>query len=275
MQSLFDEAAGCLRITEAAAKVAASAAAAAAWRSGALELREISLPVDSTVAGLPSSLRLVSPTEVPRRRLRGHAGTAPLVHALAHIEFNAINLAWDCIARFPGLPRDYYDDWVDVAAEEAEHFALLRGRLVALGHDYGDFPAHSGLWDMAVKTAGDPLARMALVPRFLEARGLDAAPAMIDKLERAGDAASASIVRRILADEVGHVGVGTRWFRHLCDERGLDPEREFFRLLDVHGAGIPRGALNDGARTRAGFTRTEIAGLERRQSAARPPPGEK
>ena len=130
-----------------------------------------------------------------------------------------------------------------------------------LGAKYGDLPAHSGLWDMAEKTAGDPLERMALVPRLLEARGLDVAPAMIERLERAGDTDSAAIVRRILRDEVAHVAAGSRWFRHLCEQRGIDPDREFLRLLSVHGLDRNRGPLNLEARFRAGFSARELASL--------------
>jgi uncharacterized ferritin-like protein (DUF455 family) len=263
--SLHVAALRCLDAKEPDDKVALTREAVASWNSGTLFLEKAPDTLAARNPGMPAALQLVGPADVPRRRLRGKAGTAPLLHALAHIEFNAINLAWDCVARFTGFPRRYYDDWVSVAGEEAEHFALLRKRLRELGREYGDFPAHTGLWDMAVKTAEDPLARMAMVPRYLEARGLDVAPAMILKLDKVGDHASAEIVRRILADEVGHVGIGSHWFRYLCSERGLEPDGEFLRLLDAFGAGDPKGPLNLEARTRAGFTPTEIEGIDGRR----------
>ena len=158
------------------------------------------------------------------RRVSSAEGHAALLHAIAHIEFNAINLALDCVYRFRGLAADFYTGWADVAAEEASHFGLVCERLRALGHDYGDFPAHNGLWEMTVKTAHDPLARMALVPRVLEARGLDATPPIMRKLEAIGDAETLRVLEIILRDEIGHVALGDRWFRHFCALRGVEPE---------------------------------------------------
>ena len=166
-----------------------------------------------------------------------------------------------------GLPRNYYSDWVAIAADEAEHFSLLRARLHALDSEYGDFPAHHGLWEMAEKTAADPLTRMALVPRYLEARGLDVAPSMIERLERSGDSATADVVRRILREEVAHVAAGSRWFRYLCEERGLDSEREFIDLIRIHLAGRIKGPLNEGDRSRAGFTAVELDELRSMSSS--------
>jgi uncharacterized ferritin-like protein (DUF455 family) len=185
---------------------------------------------------------------------------------VAHIEANAVNLALDAVHRFRGLPGDYYRDWLGVAAEEAVHFGLLEDRLHDLGATYGDLPAHDGLWAAAVATADDPLRRMALVPRVLEARGLDVTPAMVDRFDQAGDRTTAGVLRRILADEVGHVAVGDRWFRHLCDERGVDPEPTFRRLLDEVDQAVPP-PFNDEARTRAGFGPEELAALARRHEA--------
>lgn len=263
-ESLFDAAAAVLDAREADDKVIATLEAAAAWTRGQLQPVPGLRTVRNEPPGRPPRLRLVAPSEVPRRRLRSRPGVIAFLHALAHIELNAIDLAWDCIQRFRNLPDDYYDDWVAVARDEATHFVLLRARLRDLGGEYGDLPAHNGLWEMAEKTAGDPLERMALVPRFLEARGLDVAPGMIDRLERAGDAASAAIVRKILAEEVAHVAAGSRWFRHLCDQRGLDPDSEFLRLIDTHVGGKMHGPLNLADRDRAGFTPCEIAGIRAR-----------
>jgi uncharacterized ferritin-like protein (DUF455 family) len=264
---LFTVALECLAAREADDKVGRTLAAASAWRRGEIEIPPAASAAGRQAPGLPERLRVVAPAEVPRRKVRAKSGSEALIHALAHIEFNAINLAWDCIERFRGLPRSFYDDWVSVADEEARHFALLEERLRELGMEYGDLPAHGGLWEMAEKTATDPIARMALVPRFLEARGLDVAPAMIDKLEHAGDVKAASILRRILADEVGHVEIGTRWFRYLCSARALDPDVEFLRLLDRYGAGNVSGPLNFEARRRAGFSTAEMAGLHARGRA--------
>ena len=167
--------------------------------------------------------------EVPRRSPFTPEGRAALLHAIAHIEFNAINLALDAAWRFAGMPRAYYLDWLRVAREEALHFRLLREHLRSLGHDYGDFDAHDGLWAMAEKTRDDVLARMALVPRTLEARGLDATPPMQAKLRRAGDARAVEILDIILRDEIGHVAIGNRWYRWLCARDGLDPRAHYAR----------------------------------------------
>jgi uncharacterized ferritin-like protein (DUF455 family) len=211
--------------------------------------------------GRPDRPVLVAPGAVAPRDVATLEGRAALLHALAHIEFNAINLALDAIWRFPALPRAYYFDWMCVAAEEALHFRLLCERLATLDRTYGDFPAHDGLWEMARKTAGDVLARMALVPRTLEARGLDASPQIRTKLAKAGDTASARVVDRILRDEIGHVAIGNRWFRHLCAERGLTPAAAYERLSRVYGAPRSRGPFNIAARRAAGFDEDELAAM--------------
>jgi len=261
---LFDAAAAVLDAREADDKVFATFRAADAWARGELTTTPGAREVRGDPPGRPARLRLVAPSEVPRRRLRSRHGALAFLHALAHIELNAIDLAWDCVQRFRDMPHDYYDDWVEVARDEATHFVLLRARLRDLGADYGDLPAHSGLWDMAEKTAHDPLERMALVPRFLEARGLDVAPGMVERLTRAGDAASASIVQRILDEEIAHVAAGSRWFRYLCERRGVDPDAEFLRLIDARLGGKMHGPLNLDARGRAGFTAREISGIQAR-----------
>ena len=209
-------------------------------------------------AGRPPRPVLVVPGAVPRRRPATREGHAALLHAIAHIEFNAINLALDCVYRFRGLAQDFYVGWADVAAEEASHFGLLRARLQALGYDYGDFPAHNGLWEMTVKTADDPLARMALVPRVLEARGLDATPPIMRKLQAIGDAETLAVLDIILRDEIGHVALGDRWFRHFCAQRGLAPEANYLALIDRFDAPWPRPPLNLPARRQAGFGEEEL-----------------
>jgi uncharacterized ferritin-like protein (DUF455 family) len=225
------------------------------------------LSAATTHAGHPPRPRLVPAQQVPRRSVHTPGGRAALLHAVAHIEFNAINLALDAVWRFADLPPDYYRDWLGVAAEEALHFSLLAGHLDTLGHAYGDFDAHDGLWSMAVKTAGDPLARMALVPRTLEARGLDATPPMQAKLRAVGDARAVEILERILRDEVGHVAVGNRWFAHLCGERGLEPLAAFEHLRREHGAPRLKPPFNLDARRRAGFTAAELQRLQQADAA--------
>lgn len=213
------------------------------------------------VPGRPARPLLVPPAQLVQRKLHTLEGRAALVHAVAHIEFNAINLAWDAVYRFPGMPPDYYLDWASVAADEARHFALLRARLSELGHAYGDFPAHNGLWQMALDTDHDVLLRMALVPRVLEARGLDVTPGMIERLERAGDENTVEVLRVILEEEVRHVAIGSRWYAYLCRDRGLDPVALFPELLRRHAVQL-RLPFNEAARLAAGFAAEEMSALK-------------
>jgi uncharacterized ferritin-like protein (DUF455 family) len=204
----------------------------------------------------PERPSLLPPQAMPRRRHFGSfAGRRALLHALAHIELNAIDLGWDLVARFrdEGLPCAFFDDWVRVAADEARHFEMLAARLAALGGRYGDLPAHDGLWEWAAATRGDLLARLAVVPLVLEARGLDVTPKMAARLERSGDEESAAILRRILADEIGHVAAGRRWFEWLCRERGLAPEAAFREQVQRCFKGGLRPPFNREAREAAGF----------------------
>ncbi len=220
------------------------------------------MPVeDIPVPGRPGRPELVDPSEVPRRRLGSPDGRAALVHAVAHIEFNAINLALDAAYRFRGMPLQYYVDWISVAVDEARHFNMLQTRLRQMGKAYGDFPAHNGLWEMAVKTADSCLVRMALVPRVLEARGLDVTPGMVKRLQAAGDEQTVSALEVILEEEVRHVEIGTRWFRYCCEQQGREPLPTFLELLGQHYSGTLRGPFNLEARFRAGFTREEMAAL--------------
>ena len=251
-----------LAASDVAAKLAMTRALRADWLAGSLTLSDDDSQVPPLEAGRPPHPVLVEPGRLPRRRLTTVSGRAALIHAIAHIEFNAVNLALDAVARFPGMPRDYYHDWLQVAAEEARHFSLLAGRLDALGSHYGALPAHDGLWAMARRTAHDPLVRMALVPRVLEARGLDVTPGMIERLRAAGDEHSATILQVILQEEIGHVAIGSRWFRYLCRQRGLAPEPLFQELLQEHLGGVVRGPFNRAARRAAGFSDTELTALE-------------
>jgi uncharacterized ferritin-like protein (DUF455 family) len=214
-------------------------------------------PVQSP--GRPQRPLLVEPRAVPRRKLASPEGRAALIHAIAHIEFNAINLALDAIARFADLPEDYHRDWLKVAAEEAYHYTLLAAHLQTIGYGYGDFPAHNGLWEMAETTADDPLARMGLVPRILEARGLDVTPTIQARLKQAGDTEAVAILDIILRDEIGHVAIGNRWFAHLCAQRNVDPQETFERLLKEYAVAPPHPPFNEAARLRAGFTLAELA----------------
>ena len=213
--------------------------------------------------GRPIKPELVAPKDLPRRRNLGEAeNRAALLHAFAHIEFNAINLALDALYRFREMPARYYADWLQIAREEAYHFSLLREHLNTLGFDYGDFPAHNSLWEMAVKTDGDVMARMALVPRILEARGLDAVPPIRQKLFNIGDLRACEILDIILQDEIGHVRMGNYWYHWCCTQRSLDPISTFVALLRDYEAPVFRGTLNHIARQEAGFTSEEMELIE-------------
>ena len=239
-----------------AGKVAFSHEAAAAWRAGELSPAAggITMPARAARPEVPP---LLAPRLMPRRRPGGVRGRIALLHAVAHIELNAIDLAWDLIGRFGGSrdwPAAFFDDWVTVADDEARHFTLLEARLAELGAGYGDLPAHDGLWQAAADTAGDPLARLAVVPMVLEARGLDVTPAMIAKLRRAGDGKSADLLQIILGEEVAHVAAGRRWFAHLCTARGL-PERDTWRVLVAkYYRAVLKPPFNEPARNAAGMT---------------------
>ncbi|POZ61720.1 ferritin-like domain-containing protein [Chromobacterium alticapitis] len=233
------------------------------WRAGALARLDAPAAYPLAEAGRPERPELVHPARVPRRSLSSRQGHGALLHAIAHIEFNAVNLALDAAWRFRELPDAFVDDWLRVAAEEAGHFRLLQARLADLDFRYGDFPAHDGLWAMTRKTDQDPLARMALVPRVLEARGLDVTPGIQRRLAAIGDAVSVAALDIILRDEVGHVRIGNHWFCELCRQRGLEPQATFRRLLEEHAMQLHRGDYNLPAREAAGFFDDELAALAR------------
>lgn len=217
------------------------------------------LALTVNVPGRPAKPALVSPLSVEKRSMRTIEGRAALIHALAHIEFNAINLALDAVCRFANMPRDYYSDWLKVAAEEAYHFSLLNSHLQTMGYQYGDFSGHNSLWEMAERTQDDVLARMALVPRTMEARGLDACPALRNKFAQIGETEVASILDIILRDEIGHVAIGNAWFNWLCQQRELDPIVTYAVLAKQYHAPTLRKPLNMEARRKAGFTEEELA----------------
>jgi uncharacterized ferritin-like protein (DUF455 family) len=244
-------------------KTAGVAALYHAWVTDQLPLDvNEALVVNLTIPGHPDKPELVSPLEVKKRSMRTVEGHAALIHALAHIEFNAINLALDAIWRFANMPRDYYADWLKVAAEEAYHFNLLNQHLQSMGYIYGDFSGHNSLWEMAERTQADVLARMALVPRTMEARGLDASPQLRNKLAQIGDMKAAEILDIILRDEIGHVAIGNRWFNWLCEERGLEPITAYAALAKQYSAPKLRKPFNLEARRQAGFTEDELALLD-------------
>lgn len=218
-------------------------------------VREIRRP------GTPKQLRLVAPRDLTKRSIQKQNGRNVLMHAIAHIEFNAINLALDAAYRFKNLPREFYLDWLSVAADEARHFQLIREYLVANGLDYGDLPAHNGLWEMAVDTADDVVARMALVPRVLEARGLDVTPGIIQRLSNVGDQAAIDILNVIYQDEIDHVRIGSKWFAYQCQERGLEARPTFKKMIDRHLHGGLKGPFNIEARLMAGFDQEELDSL--------------
>ena len=263
MNDLHATAKACLDCTDIQEKLRLTHAAWAAVQDGRLAVAPDALPPEPIgVPGRPSRPRLVHPRELAQRGLGTREGRVALVHAVAHIEFNAIHLAWDAVYRFRGMPADFYRDWASVAHDEARHFALLSERLAELGHAYGDLDAHNGLWDMAVKTAHSDTARMALVPRVLEARGLDVTPGMIERLQRAGDTATVAVLEVILREEVAHVAFGSRWFRWCCQRDGIDPRATFRVLLEEYMGGNLRGPFNHAARREAGFDEAELDALE-------------
>jgi len=254
--SLTEAAVAVLTTADAAEKAAASRGAAAAWRDGSIDAVGRAQPPDRPAR--PARPELQRPGDMPKRGAgQSAAGRIALLHAIAHIELNAIDLAWDIVARFADhdLPRAFFDDWVQVADEEAKHFTLLSGRLSTLGAAYGDLPAHDGLWEAAEATAHDLLARLAVVPLVLEARGLDVTPTMIARMTKFGDAETAAVLTTIYEDEIGHVAIGMRWFAHECERRGLSPEPTWRALVAEHFKGAIKPPFNDDARAQAGMGR--------------------
>lgn len=259
--SLRRQALRILLIQDAAAKAHAARQLGAAAHATTAVGAEEPLAEPPGVPGRPDKPQLVPHTQLKARSIATREGRAALIHALTHIEMNAVNLALDIVWRFAGMPNTFYDDWMRVVREEALHFELLRAHLQTLGFDYGDFPAHDGLWEMAEKTKGDLLARLALVPRTLEARGLDASPEVKKKLLAAGDEEGGRILDIILRDEIGHVAIGNHWYRALCGARGLDVVETYAALALEYGAPRLRGPFNLEARRQAGFDARELAAL--------------
>lgn len=256
-KSFFQAAHGCLMADSVAAKLSLTEAVYHALLAGELAYDEIDVK-DIPRPGRPDKPEMVEVRALPRRNFHSSEGHAALMHAIAHIEFNAIDLAWDAVYRFPGMPEAFYFDWARVASEEAQHFRLIHDYLQQLGFQYGDFGAHNGLWDMAVETAYDPLVRMALVPRVMEARGLDVTPGIMHKLQHSGFRRAAEILEVIYQDEHGHVEIGNKWFHFLCEQRKVQPLSIFKDLIRRHAGGKIRKPINDQARRDAGFTEEEL-----------------
>jgi uncharacterized ferritin-like protein (DUF455 family) len=256
-RSLADAAALVLSTAAPEEKAALTRRARGAWRDRELGLSSPMLdrPLPDRPAR-PERPELKAPREMPRRSLSTDAGRVAFLHAIAHIELNAVDLAWDIVGRFAAepVPRSFFDQWVEVAFEEATHFTLLSDRLAAFGAGYGDLPAHDGLWQAAEATGEDLTARLAVVPLVLEARGLDVTPSMITTFSEAGDEATAAVLRRIYEDEKGHVFVGASWFRYLCDRQGRAPEPAFHALVRRHFRGALKPPFNDRARSSACLT---------------------
>lgn len=262
-KNLYTAALSCLLSTDPDEKIRLASQLQQAWLAGEL-VRPIYPDTAQKIAvpGRPNKPELVLPKQMKQRKLHHLEGRIALLHAVAHIEFNAINLALDAVYRFREMPDTYYRDWLQVAAEEAYHFNLVRSRLRELGADYGDLPAHNGLWEHALKTDHDVLVRMALVPRVLEARGLDVTPPMMERLQEVGDTATAAVLAIILRDEVGHVRMGSHWYRYCCELQGLEPESTFRQLLREVLQAPVRGPFYTAGRLQAGFSANELEQLQ-------------
>lgn len=261
-RSVYAAAYECLMQADVEAKLNAVRQLYTDWQQGLLSRQVECGPVQPVpVPGRPEKPELVNPKQVKQRKLTSPVGRMALLHAVAHIEFNAINLALDAAYRFREMPDEYYRDWLKVAAEEAYHFGLMRDRMAQLDGAYGDLPAHNGLWEQACKTDHDVLVRMALVPRVLEARGLDVTPPMIEKLRQVGDEETIAVLEIILRDEIGHVQIGSYWYRYCCELRGLEPEAHFRTLLREVMKAPLRGPFYEKGRLLAGFSAEELEQL--------------
>ncbi|NOQ15668.1 MAG: DUF455 family protein [Methyloprofundus sp.] len=262
MNNLFDFAAACLHQTDIDAKLALTAEAWQLYQQGDLQFESITPPKNISKVTFPQKPELLAPRFMKRRKLGSPEGVQAFYHALAHIEFVAIYLAWDILYRFRGLPVEFYQDWLQVAQEEAIHFDLIRTHLRQLDMDYGDLPAHQGLWEHAQDTAHDVLARLVMIPRCMEARGLDVTPSMIDKMRSLKDVEGVAILTRILEDEQQHVQFGSKWFNQQCQEQQLDPDATFkSMILKYFKDTKPKGPFNTEMRLQAGFTANELAWL--------------
>lgn len=262
MKNIFDLAEACLHNADIQDKVSKTHLAWKLYQAGELSFEARKPPADIELTKFPERPKLLAPRQMPHRKLSSPEGIAAFFHALAHIEFIAIYLAWDILYRFRGMPQPFYQDWLQVADEETQHFTLITNHLSTLGWNYGDLPAHGGLWDHAQQTAGDLLVRLAIVPRCMEARGLDVTPAMIKKFQAFGDIKAEAILTRILTDEVGHVAIGSKWFNFQCEELALSPEDTYINLISKFYKGKPKGPFNRKMRIISGFSKAELDWLE-------------
>jgi uncharacterized ferritin-like protein (DUF455 family) len=262
MQNLYENAKNCFLTQNPIEKAELSADIAGRWFGGSLSWQEGDKAEMLLVPGRLDKPEIVMPKDLGKRKLGTEKGRAMLIHSLAHIELTAVNLAWDTIYRYRGMPKEYYSDWVQCAQEEAGHFMMLRNRLRDMGYDYGSFSAHDELWKMAVATADDLMDRMGVVHRAFEARALDVIPASLQKFEQLKDKQMVKALTIICNDEIGHVDSGTRWYRYCCDKKGLEPDSTFFKLLKKYMDKPLAGPFNREARLKAGFSENEIDILE-------------
>jgi uncharacterized ferritin-like protein (DUF455 family) len=263
MKTVFEFAESCLHSPSIEEKLLLTHQAWQHWQSGLLSFNTNDPVLAITEAKFPDKPVLLPPRAMPNRKLTTVDGVVAFFHAIAHVEFIAVSLAWDLLYRFRGLPEQFYQDWLNVAYEEAQHFEMLHSHLQTMGVNYGDLPAHSGLWDHAVDTADDLLGRLAMVPRCMEARGLDVTPAIIAKFTAIGDNTSVTLLTRILTDEVGHVERGSYWFKFVCQQQGIEPEATYQALIrQYYRGGKPKGPFNREMRLIAGFSDTELDWLE-------------
>jgi uncharacterized ferritin-like protein (DUF455 family) len=257
IQSLAEMAVEVLTTAEGRAKAALSRRHAASWQAARAAGRPLPIgrasPPDFPAR--PEKPDLLPPREVPRRRPGSPQGRIALLHALAHIELNAVDLHWDIIARFTDqpMPLGFYDDWVKAADEESKHFTLLSDVLEGMGSYYGALPAHAGMWRAASDTAEDLPGRLAVVPMVLEARGLDVTPGMIEIFRKAGEAPALAALEVIYAEEVGHVAYGSKWFNWLCGRAGEDPKEAFHALVRRYFHGALKPPFNEEKRAEAGL----------------------
>ena len=267
MRNLYQEAKNCFLTEDPDEKMQLSLEIASDWDAGNLQWHEGEVPLEPVLQlnqpGRLEKPELVEARKVKNRGFKSVQQRAALIHALAHIEMTAVNLSWDSIYRYRQLPEEYYADWVKTAREETQHFYLLRQSLRDMGYDYGDFPAHNELWQMAVTTADDLMARMAIVHRVLEARALDVVPFSVEKFRAIGDKTTADSLIIIANDEIGHVNAGSRWFRYRCEQEQVDADQMFFSLIKKYLRSTPKGPFNREARLKAGFSRYEMQELER------------
>ena len=260
--TFFDQVYACLQIQSPEEKVQAVQQFYDHFGSQSLVLDNAADPIEYDEPGRPQKPKLVPPRLLPRRSVHTAEGQAAMLHAIAHIEFTAINLALDALYRFRDLPQAYYDDWLKVASEEAYHFQLVDDYLRSHGYAYGGFDAHDGLWDAALQTKDSVLLRMAIIPRGMEARGLDATPGIMKKFKKIGDVEVERILNIILRDEIGHVQIGTRWFNYICDKNQLPRQQTFEDIMQRFVQGKVKLPLHRVARKSAGFTDAELDFLE-------------